>query len=88
MMELNGIMVGEKYFLNIMKEGEGIGYAIIFKPQNAQNTIRSQFPREVQDLLNQFDDIFSDVKHTLPPKRGIDHHIYFIPGAYFLNKVA
>lgn len=41
MMELDGLMEGVKEFLNIMKEGEGIGYAIIFKLQNAQNKIRS-----------------------------------------------
>lgn len=88
MMELNVLLVAEKEFLNTMKEGEGTGYSIIVKPQNAQNTIRSQLPREEQDLLNQFDDIVSDGNHTFPPKRAISHQIEFIPREALPNKAA
>ena len=33
MKELNGLMVGENEFLNIVKEGKGMAYAIVVKTQ-------------------------------------------------------
>ena len=52
---------------------EGILYAIIFEPQNASSTIRSQLLKEVQTLMDQFENIMSDGKLTFPPKRAIIH---------------
>ena len=80
-------MVGKKGFLNTMNIGKGIGYAIIVKTKNALNTIRSQLHKEVDDMLDQFDNIVSDGKHTLPCKRVIIYQIDLITGEFFPNKI-
>ena len=46
-------------------------------------------PKEVQELLEEFQNIAADeLPDKLPPKRSISHHIHFIPGASLPNKAA
>jgi hypothetical protein len=47
------------------------------------------FPKEVQELLNNFADIVVDeLPNSLPPIKSISHHIDLILGASLLNKAA
>ena len=46
------------------------------------NDLPSSLPHVVLDLLQDFEDVFPDVVPTgLPPIRGIEHQIDFVPGA-------
>jgi hypothetical protein len=39
-------------------------------------------PKEVQQLLEKYKDVFpNELPHELPPKRAVDHHIDIIPGS-------
>ena len=43
----------------------------------------------LQDLLSQYEDMMSDILlDGLPPVRGIEHRIDFIPGASLPNRAA
>lgn len=69
------IMSG-KDFLNDLKEGEGIGYAIMVKPKEENSYSSTPIPAKVQELLDQFKDIICDgALPTLPHKRAISHQI-------------
>jgi hypothetical protein len=47
------------------------------------------FPKEVQEMLDNFFDIVVDeLPNSLPPIRSIIHHIDLILGPILLNKVA
>ena len=53
------------------------------------NIEKSELPKEIQEMLEEFQDIVVDeLPDKLPPKRSISHHIDFIPGASFPNKAA
>ena len=46
-------------------------------------------PVEVTELLNRFQDVFPEkLPHGLPPSRGIEHQIDFVPGAVIPNRPA
>ena len=78
-----------KEFLKDLKEGEGVGYAIMMKPKEENPISQTPIPTEVQNLLDQFKDIICDGSPpTLPPKRAISHQIDFIPRATLCNKAA
>jgi hypothetical protein len=51
------------------------------------STLMDDFPKEVQELLDNFADIVVDeLPNSLPPIRSINHHIYLIPGESLPNK--
>ncbi|XP_074555934.1 uncharacterized protein LOC141811777 [Curcuma longa] len=53
------------------------------------NNLNSSLPSVVKSLLQEFDDVFPDeVPDGLPPLRGIEHQIDFIPGATIPNRPA
>ena len=52
---------------------------------NLSNT-NDSLPSIVMSLLQEFDDVFSEeIPNGLPPIRGIEHQIDFVPGAVIPN---
>ena len=53
------------------------------------NELAESLPSIVASLLQEYEDVFpNDVPSGLPPKRGIEHQIDFVPGATILNGLA
>ena len=53
------------------------------------NQLDSSLPSVVVSLLQEFEDVFpEEVPHGLPPIRGIEHQIDFVPGASIPNRPA
>ena len=53
------------------------------------NDLVGSLPSNIVSLLQEFDDVFpEEVPHGLPPIRGIEHQIDFIPGASIPNRPA
>ena len=53
------------------------------------NQLDSSLPSVVISLLQEFEDVFpEEVPHGLPPIRGIEHQIDFVPGASIPNRPA
>ena len=53
------------------------------------DTIILDLPKEIKDMLGDYQDIIvDDLPDALPPKRSISHHIDLIPGASLPNKAA
>ncbi|KMY84935.1 hypothetical protein BUMB_04251c [Candidatus Paraburkholderia calva] len=49
----------------------------------------SNLPVEISELLKNFSDVFpEELPHGLPPSRGIEHQIDFVPGAVIPNRPA
>lgn len=69
---------------------EEVSYAIVCKPiSQSANTIISDLPKEIKEMLGDYQDIIVDnLSDALPPKRSINHHIDLIPGESLPNKVS
>ena len=69
---------------------EEVSYVIVCKLRvKSIDTIISNLPIEIKDMLGDYQDIVvDDLPDALPPKRSISHHIDLIPGASFPNNVA
>ena len=69
---------------------EEVSYAIVCKPRRKYvDTIVSNLPIEIKDMLGDYQDIIvDDFPDVLPPKRSVSHHIYLIPRASLPNKAA
>ncbi|MCS5023605.1 hypothetical protein L2V44_13980, partial [Staphylococcus aureus] len=53
------------------------------------NQLGDSLPSTIISLLQEFDDVFpEEIPHGLPPIRGIEHKIDFIPGASLPNRPA
>ena len=53
------------------------------------NDLTSALPSNIVSLLQEFEDVLpEEVPHGLPPIRGIEHQIDFIPGASIPNRPA
>ena len=67
---------------------EEVSYAIVCKPRSKSvDTIISNMPIEIKDMLGDYQDIIvEDLLDALPPKRSVSHHIDLIPGASLPNK--
>eukprot|EP00253_Pinus_taeda_P031257 PITA_31257 len=90
--ELSGtkaLLIGGKQFEKQVEENE-VNYAIVRRTKPMLlNTEKSELPKEIQELLKEFQDIVvDDLPDKLPHKRSISHHIDFIPGANLPNKAA
>ena len=47
-----------------------------------EDAMRTEYPMQVQELLNEFSDIFpKELPAGLPPQRQLDHRIELVPGA-------
>ena len=63
-----------KEFLKELKEGEGVGYAIMVKTKEEKPSSSKPILVEMQGLLYQFKDIICHGSPPkLPPKRAISH---------------
>ncbi|KAJ9536652.1 hypothetical protein OSB04_un000201 [Centaurea solstitialis] len=63
---------------------------LLFKEaQLATNNLAGSIPSNVLAILQEFEDLFSEeVPDGLPPTRGIEHQVDFVPGASIPNKPA
>ena len=63
---------------------------LLYKEANfSSNDLNSSLPSVVCSLLQEYDDVFpEEVPNGLPPLRGIEHQIDFIPGAPIPNRPA
>lgn len=53
------------------------------------NSLNMSLPCPIVELLQVFDDVFlEEAPHGLPPIRGIEHQIDFVPGATIPNRPA
>lgn len=73
-----------------MKEEGGQGYVIIIRPKYIMTVAKLEdVPKEVQTLLNKYQDIVVDeLPSSLSPIRDVSHHIDFIQGENLPNKSA
>jgi hypothetical protein len=87
--EPKALLLGGKDLLQQMMEEE-VSYVIVCKPRSKYvDTIISNLPKEIKDMLGDYQDIIvDDLPDTLPPKRSISHHIDLIPRASLPNKAA
>ena len=62
-------------------------YIVYFLFAKEVHKIQTDSPPELTELLQEFQDVFPlDLPEGLPPVRGIEHQIDFIPGAQIPNK--
>jgi hypothetical protein len=63
-------------------------FVVVRKPKVVLTiTSMDDFPKEVQELLENFADIVVDeLPSSFPPIRSINHHIYLITGVSLPNK--
>ena len=81
----------EPVYLMIIRTNEDAGDATVevTEPANDdqivivnEDTTRTEYPVQVQELLNEFADIFpKELPAGLPPQRQLDHRIELVPGA-------
>ena len=83
------LLIGGKQFVKQV-EGNEVNFAVVRRMKPVLlNWEKSELPKEIQELLEEFQDIAADeLPDKLPPKRSISHHIDFIPGASLPNKAA
>ncbi|XP_074288359.1 uncharacterized protein LOC141613519 [Silene latifolia] len=80
------LLVNEAEMLQELK-GEDDIYVLVAKDMLEENEMT--LPLEIRELLNGYEDVFSsELPSGLPPLRGIEHQIDFIPGATLPNKAA
>ena len=67
-----------------------MSYVIVCKPRiEPVSTVISDFPVEIKDMLEDYQDIVVDeLPNELPPESSISHHIDMIPGSSLPNKVS
>eukprot|EP00253_Pinus_taeda_P032834 PITA_32834 len=83
------LLIGGKQFVKQVEENE-VNFAVVRRMKPVLlNLEKSELPKEIQELLEEFQDIAVDeLPDKLPPKRSISHHIDFIPGSSLPNKEA
>jgi hypothetical protein len=82
------LLMSGKELLNEVKKEQEMQFVVVRKPRVIlTSTSFEDFPEEVQELLENFDDIVvGELPKSLPPIRSINHHIDLIPGASLPNK--
>lgn len=62
---------------------------LIFKESCCATELTISLPIDLKSLLQEFSDVFpEELPDGLPPIRGIEHQIYFLPGAVIPNRPA
>ncbi|XP_019235260.1 PREDICTED: uncharacterized protein LOC109215615 [Nicotiana attenuata] len=83
------LYIKAKECLNARKEGLPIILLTYKEVLINSESLTSSLPSSVSSLLQDFDDIFpEDIPKGLPPLRGIEHQIDFVPGAQIPNRPA
>ncbi|XP_060182724.1 uncharacterized protein LOC132612628, partial [Lycium barbarum] len=83
------LYIKAKECLNARKEGQPIILLTYKEVLINSELLTSSLPSSVFSLLQDFDDIFpEDIPKGLPPLRGIEHQIDFVPGAQIPNRPA
>lgn len=84
------MMVGEKEFLNTLKEEGGVGFALIVNPKEEMKKGVSEVgPKEVRELLDRYKVVVAeDILESLPLIKDISHQIDLILGVVLFNKAA
>ncbi|XP_059067896.1 uncharacterized protein LOC131858615 [Cryptomeria japonica] len=90
------MLIGEKEFLANLKEEKVPCFAVVLKPKEVnpkkdkgQQPLRKVGPKEVEGMLEMFQDVIAnEEKDALPPKREISHCIDLIPGSTLPNQAA
>ncbi|XP_074300252.1 uncharacterized protein LOC141631487 [Silene latifolia] len=73
------LLIDEAERLRELK-GEDDIYVLVAKDMLGESEVT--IPLEIRELLNDYEDVFpSELPSGLPPLRGIEHQIDFIPGA-------
>ena len=57
-------------------------------PRTLESELVLDNPHCLANLVTEFDDVFQDPPKGLPPLRGIEHQIDFVPGASLPNRPA
>ncbi|KAK9704714.1 hypothetical protein RND81_07G006900 [Saponaria officinalis] len=80
------LMINEAEMMQDLKGNEDV-YLLVVRNVNEKQGYG--LPLEVQPLLESYGDVFpSELPSGLPPLRGIEHQIDFVPGATLPNKAA
>jgi len=61
---------------------------IAFPTKTFRSELAVDSPKFLENLVKEFEDVFQDPPKRLPPLRGIEHQIDFIPEASLLNRPA
>eukprot|EP00253_Pinus_taeda_P032532 PITA_32532 len=87
--EQKALLMNGKQFLKQVENSE-TNFVVVRRTKIVLlHTEITDFPVEIQQMLEEFTDIVvDDLPDKLPPKRSISHHIDFIPGASLPNKAA
>jgi hypothetical protein len=82
------LLMSGKELLTEAKKKEELQFIVVRKPKIVLTSTRADdFPKEVQELLEEFTDIVVDeLPRSLPLIRSMSHHIDLIPGASLPNK--
>ena len=74
--------------INRTLHSKGTFIILIFQESYfAATDLPSNLPVEIIDLLNKYADVFpEELPHGLPPSRGIEHQIDFVPGVVIPNR--
>ncbi|XP_070010565.1 uncharacterized protein [Nicotiana sylvestris] len=78
-----------KEYLNARKEGLPIILLTYKETLINSELLTSSLPSSISSLLQDFEDVFpEDIPNGLPPLRGIEHQIDFVPGSQIPNRPA
>jgi len=78
------LLISSKEVKKVMLSQKDIFIAYPKKILKSESTIDS--PMCLDPLVKEFEDVFQDPPKGLPPLRGIEHQIDFIPGASLPNR--
>eukprot|EP00257_Ricinus_communis_P017462 XP_015575900.1 uncharacterized protein LOC107261409 [Ricinus communis] len=72
---------------NVVNYGRTNSYSLVM--DSVRYSLASLSPREIYEDQKEFEDVFmEELPNGLPPLRGIEHQIYFIPGSSIPNRPA
>jgi len=84
------LVMARKGDLKELSEPNAMFFVLLYKEKFlSTNDLSSTLPSVVFNVLQEYEDVFSDeVPPGMPPKRGIEHQIDLVPGASLPNQAA